>query len=62
MEYIHYRRQREERQRRMDAWIQEHGQGAARPRRRPAMPRRDPVEFFHDEDFFQIFRLVLVYL
>ena len=63
MEYIQYRRQREARQERLDAWIREQGEArGARPRRPPPMPRRDPVEFFHDEEFFQLFRYVIVML
>ena len=57
MEYIRYRRAREERQERMDAWVREQQQQEVpRPRRHPPMVRRDPVEFFNNEDFFQIFR------
>ena len=46
----------------LDDWIRE-GEEAreARGTRRHIMERRDPVEFFSNEDFFQLFRLVIAF-
>ena len=61
MEYIQYRRQREERQRRLDAWVQEEQEARGplvRFRRPPPMERRDPLQYFSSDAFFELFRLV----
>ena len=52
-EFRDWRRQRDDRHRRIDAWIEEQQEaGLVRRARQPLMVRRDPLTYFDEDDFF----------
>ena len=57
-DFAQYRAERDERMRRLDRLVEEERQ-RARPRarlRQPIMIRRDPLEYFDESTFFELFR------
>ena len=57
-DFRQYRADRDERMRRLDRWVEEERE-RAQPRarqRQPIMIRRNPLEYFDETTFFELFR------